>query len=87
MKTLTATKARQNLSAILSRALRGEDIGIVCEGEIVALRPVKVYSEDYALIEYGLTDVQMKRIAKNLNRQGRGEKWKVWDGTPEGLCR
>ena len=52
MKTLSATKARQNLGEWIDRAIRGEDIGIVhsASGKIVALRPVEVYSEDYAWI-------------------------------------
>jgi hypothetical protein len=69
MKTLTATEARQNLGSWLSRALKGEDIGIVCEGQVVALRPVKIYSEDYALIEYGLTRDEVERSYKNVSRQ------------------
>ena len=69
MKTLTPTQARQNLGAWLSRALNGEDIGIVCEGQIVALRPVKVYSEDYALIEYGLTQDELQAAHKNISRE------------------
>lgn len=49
MKTLTATKARQNLGNWLQRAAHGEDIGIIhsATGQIIALRPVEVYSRDY----------------------------------------
>ncbi|MGH8245901.1 MAG: type II toxin-antitoxin system Phd/YefM family antitoxin [Gammaproteobacteria bacterium] len=89
MKTLTATKARQNLSHWLSRAIQGEDIGIVCGSNIVALRPVEVYAEDYALVEYGVTGTQLDRAVKTLNREARRErrrgKIKVWDGTAKGL--
>jgi len=42
MLTLTPTDARSNLSALLRKALKGEDIGIVVDGKIVALRPVEV---------------------------------------------
>src|SRR5882672_11056047 len=68
MKTMTATQARQRLGTILSRVLQGEDIGIVHSGsgKIVALRPVEVYSEDYALTEYGLTAREMKRAERNI---------------------
>jgi hypothetical protein len=85
MKTLTPEKAQQNLSSLLSRALKGEDIGIVYGGEIVALRPTKVYSEDYALLEYGLTRAELKRAVKNIKRQSKNEKSQVWDGTAKGL--
>jgi len=53
MKTLTVTAARQNLGAWLKRTLRGEDVGVMIDGAIVAFRPVKIYSEDYAEHEYG----------------------------------
>jgi len=67
MKTLTITKARANLSSWMSKALAGEDIGIIHpSGEILALRRVGVYSDDYALQEYGLNEKQMARIAQNL---------------------
>jgi len=89
VKTLTATKARQNLSHWLSRAIQGEDIGIVCGSNIVALRPVEVYAEDYALVEYGVTGAQLDRAVKKLNREARRErrrgKIKEWDGTAKGL--
>ena len=67
MKTMTATQARQSLGTILSRVLQGEDIGIVHSGtgKIVALRPVQVYSEDYAMSEYGITPKAMKSAEKS----------------------
>ena len=55
MKTLTATQARQNIGNWLSRAIKGDDIGILYQGRIVALRPVEVDDEDYAIKEYGVT--------------------------------
>ena len=84
---MSATQARQSLGSILSRVLQGEDIGIVHSGsgKIVALRPVEVYSEDYALIEYGLTARGLKRAEKNILRKLNGEKAKRWDGTTQGL--
>ena len=68
MKTLSATQARNNLGALMKRALNSEDIGIVysATGQIVALRPVQVYSNDYAFREYGFTEKQMERLEKNL---------------------
>ena len=85
MKTLTATEARQNLGTWLSRALKGEDIGIVCEGKIIALRPVNIYSEDYALIEYGLSADELRRAEKNIVRKLRHEKAQIWTGSAKEL--
>ena len=76
MKTLTATKARQALGDLLSRAIKGEDIGIVhgATGRIVALRPVEVYSEDYALMEYGLTKEELDRSYRKTTREIKKER-------------
>ncbi len=65
--TLSPTAARVNLSSLLKRAIKGEDIGIVCEGAVVALRPVAIHSADYALAEYGTTPDEMPRIAARLS--------------------
>ena len=62
MKTLTVTAARQNLGAWLKKTLQGEDIGVMIDGAIVAFRPVKVYSEDYAVQEYGATPDELAPI-------------------------
>ena len=87
MKTLTPAHASKNLSELLTRALRGEDIGILdaASGQIVALRPVQVYSEDYAWTEYGLSPDRMSKVVRNLKRRARTEKAKVWDGTKAAL--
>lgn len=87
MKTLTATKARQNLGNWLQRAANGEDIGIVhsATGKIIALRPVEVYSDDFAFTEYGIEPEEMERIAKNIIKKTRNEKVTRWDGTAESL--
>jgi hypothetical protein len=71
MKTLTVTKARSKLGDLLLRAIRGEDIGLVhsASGKIVALRPVEVYSEDYALMEYGLSNKELDRAAKKVDAE------------------
>jgi antitoxin (DNA-binding transcriptional repressor) of toxin-antitoxin stability system len=67
MTTLTPTNARANLSGLLRRALKGEDIGIVVEGKIVALRPVMVESTDYAAREYGATATELKRFEERIH--------------------
>lgn len=84
---MTATQARQSLGTILSRVLQGEDIGIVHSGsgKIIALRPVEVYSEDYALVEYGLTEKELKRAVRTITQQAKREKTKRWDGTAQSL--
>ncbi len=67
MKTLSVTDARQNLTRWLRLAMAGEDVGILCGSRIVALRLVQVYSEDYALQEYGLTKKDLSRAAKRMD--------------------
>jgi antitoxin (DNA-binding transcriptional repressor) of toxin-antitoxin stability system len=84
MKTMTATQARQRLGSLLSRVLQGEDIGIVHSGsgKIIALRPVEVYSEDYGMIEYGLTERELKRaenkILSEIKKERKAGKLKQW---------
>jgi len=84
---MTATQARQSLGTVLSRVLKGEDIGIVHSGtgKIIALRPVQIYSEDYALIEYGIGQKELRKIEKNLLKKAKREKATVWDGTNKTL--
>ena len=69
MTTLTPTQARVNLSRLLRRALKGEDIGIVVEGKIVALRPITVESTDYAMREYGATESELRDFEKRTHEK------------------
>ena len=69
MLTLTPTAARGNLSNLLRRALKGDDIGIVVDGKIVALRPVQVESTDYAQREYGATPGDLERFEQRIHGQ------------------
>ena len=69
MKTLSVTEGRQNLGAWLKRALKGEDLGFLVEGRVVALRPVHVHSEDYVLQEYGATDRQAERAYRTVKTE------------------
>ena len=64
MKTLTITDAKKNLGRWLAAAARGEDIGIICGADIVALRKVTVESTDYAQREYGATGEQVAALEK-----------------------
>jgi len=69
MKTLTVTAARQNLGVWLKRTLQGEDIGVMIDGAVVAFRPVKVYSEDYAAQEYGATSEELDEFVHKANQE------------------
>jgi len=85
MKTLTITEGRGRLGFWLKKAVAGEDIGFVFGDKIVALRPVEVHSADYALQEYGLTAVEMKKTEQRISREiksarARGEITKFTGG-------
>jgi antitoxin (DNA-binding transcriptional repressor) of toxin-antitoxin stability system len=69
MKTLTITDAKKNLGQWLAAAARGEDIGIVCGADIVALRKVEVESTDYARREYGASGEQVAALEKATGRR------------------
>ena len=71
MKTLSVAEGRQNLGAWLKRALHGEDVGFVMDGRVVALRPVEVHSDDYALYEYGISEKQSERAYKAVKADVR----------------
>lgn len=69
MKTLTITDARRNLGRWLAAAARGEDVGIVCGADIIALRKVTVESTDYAQREYGASPDDVARFEEIAARQ------------------
>jgi hypothetical protein len=71
MTTLSATKARTNLTHWLKLAAKGEDVGILCGDQVIALRPVKVFSEDldYARREYGVTEKELEAFVKRTDRE------------------
>jgi len=71
MLTITPTTARGNLSKLLRRALKGDDIGIVVDGKIVALRPVQVESTDYGQREYGAAPADLERFEHRIHGQIR----------------
>ena len=74
MTTLSPTQARVNLSSLLKRAANGEDIGILHGDKVIALRPVSVHADDYALREYGVTEMELERFAKRADRQINRER-------------
>ena len=84
MKTLTITDAKKNLGRWLAAAGRGEDIGIVCGADIVALRKVEIESTDYAQREYGATPAQIAALEKaseeRYRRLSRSKKLKPITG-------
>jgi hypothetical protein len=71
MTTLSATKARTNLTHWLKLAAKGGDVGILCGDQVIALRPVKVFSEDldYARREYGVTEKELEAFVKRTDRE------------------
>jgi hypothetical protein len=78
MKTLTVTEGRGRLGYWLRKAMQGEDIGFMFGGTVIALRPVEIYSADYALQEYGMSDKEMavaeKKLVKDIkSARARGE--------------
>ena len=85
MKTLTVTQARGNLSALLSRAARGEEIGIISGEHIVALRRVNVSADDYATTEYDVSDDTLERATRKLNAAAKSNKGTPWNGTAKSL--
>lgn len=74
MTTLSPTQARVNLSSLLKRAAKGEDIGILHGDTIIALRPVLVHADDYAIREYGVTEEELDRFIKRADRQINRER-------------
>ena len=93
MTTLSPTKARANLTHWLKRAVAGEDIGILCGDKVVALRAVRVFSEDsdYAKREYGVTDADLdafvKRMDEETKRERRSGRIKRYTGDFNALLR
>ena len=73
MKTLTVTEARANLSAVLERAKKGEDIGIVSGNQVIQLKPVEVvpWEESYLYQEYRVTPDDWRRFKKRQAKKYR----------------
>lgn len=74
MKTLTITDAKKNLGMWLAAASHGEDIGIICGAEIIALRKVEVVSADYAQREYGATQEEVAKLEAATESRRRSIK-------------
>ncbi|TLD72423.1 hypothetical protein FEM03_03440 [Phragmitibacter flavus] len=91
MTTLTPTQARVNLSQLLHRALNGDDIGIVINGKIVALRPVTVESTDYAARTYNVTPDELANfetsVHAKIKKDRRANKLREFTGDIETLIK
>lgn len=87
MKTLTVTEARQNLSHWLKQCAAGEDIGIIWQKKIIALRPLEEVPADYAQREYGVTGADLKAFAERthqeLGQQRKRGKLRKYSGNLE----
>ena len=89
MKNVTVTEARANLSAVLERAKKGEDIGIVSGNQVIQLKPVEVvpWEESYLCPEYRVTPEEWKRFkkrqAKKYQEAGRAGTLKYFSGDIE----
>jgi hypothetical protein len=71
MKTLTITDAKKNLGRWLAAAAKGEDIGIICGADVIALRKVNVESTDYAQREYAATPEQVAILESATDKRYR----------------
>jgi antitoxin (DNA-binding transcriptional repressor) of toxin-antitoxin stability system len=74
MTTLSPTKARANLTHWLKRAAEGEDVGILCGDQVIALRPVNVVSDDYAAREYGVSETELAAFVRRTDREIAGDR-------------
>ena len=71
MKTLTITEAKKNLGRWLVAAAQGQDVGIVCGADIIALRKIEVESTDYAQREYGAAREQIEALDEATDKRYR----------------
>ncbi len=67
MKTLTLIQAQASLEELCRAAIRGEEVGIEIDGEIIALQHVPASDADYAFREYGVTDEQLDRFLEAMS--------------------
>lgn len=67
MTKLSAREASRDLGGVLARALKGEEIGIECEGRIVALRPLDNFKD--ASVEDGLKADEVDRAYDSISKE------------------
>jgi hypothetical protein len=63
---LSTSEASRDLGGVLARALKGEDIGIECEGRVVALRPVHEFQDVTG--EYGLNSREVEKAFDSVSK-------------------
>jgi hypothetical protein len=81
-------RAAARLGYWLKKAAEGQDIGFTIPGHVVALRPVEIYSDDYALREYGATPKELDRfVAKAKAEIRKDEKQAGLNGSPASCDR
>ena len=89
MLTLSATKARSNLTFWLKAAAGGKDVGILYGDQVIALRPVSVESTDYAMREYGATEAEVRNLSQKadeeIQKNRRAGKLKSFTGNIQDL--
>ena len=56
----------------MARALKGEEIGIECDGRVVALTPVQDFPD--ATAEYGLSSEEVDRAFKSISKAVEEER-------------
>lgn len=71
MKTLSIAEARANLPALLARARKGEEIGIISGNKIIQLKPVEVvpWEDSYLHQEYGVTPAEWEHFKKQQTKK------------------
>jgi len=89
MQTLSPTKARSNLTFWLKAAAGGKDVGILYGDQVIALRPVAVESTDYAMREYGASEVEVEKLSRKtdeeIQKNRRAGKLRTFTGNIEDL--
>ena len=78
MQTLTVTAARQNPGRWLKRTLKGEDVGMMIDGALVALCLVKLFSEAYAEHEHGAAAGNLDNFAGRANKELDADRKAGW---------
>jgi hypothetical protein len=69
---LSASEASRDLNGLLARALKGENIGIECEGRIIVLQPVTTFED--ATGEYRLEPEQVERAFESISKAVEEER-------------
>jgi hypothetical protein len=80
MHTLTPTKARSKLILWLKAAAGGKDVGILYGDQVIAFRPVRVESADYALREYGATGSDVQNLSKKVDEEIHKKRRAIAEG-------